>query len=59
MNTENPEACAYYLAKRPEAIARLWSLEASGQGLQVLKELNDLSAGLRFAGSTAQTGAGA
>src|SRR5215469_7378397 len=58
LNTPNPEACAYHLAKHPEMLARMWALESSGRPLDVMRELNDLSAGLRFAGNAATTGAG-
>jgi hypothetical protein len=59
MNLENPADVAYYLSKSPETLAKLWSLEASGQGVKIIEELNHISSGLRFQGNTAQTGAGA
>lgn len=58
LNVSNAPDVGYYLSRHPETIAKLWSLETSGQGVKALQELNDLSAGPRFQGSTAQTGAG-
>ena len=57
LNTPNPEACAYHLAHHPEMLTRLWSLESSGNGIQAMKELNDLSTGLRFTANASATGA--
>jgi hypothetical protein len=59
MNVQNPADVAYHLSKSPEILAKLWSLEASGQGVKIIEEINHISSGLRFQGNTAQAGAGA
>jgi hypothetical protein len=51
LNVSNAPDVGYHLSRHPELIAKLWSLESSGNGIQAMKELNDLSAGLRFQGS--------
>jgi hypothetical protein len=42
----------YYLAKNPGRIAKLWQLESSGRGDQMIAELNRISAGLQFHADT-------
>jgi hypothetical protein len=59
MNTSNAPDVGYYLSKHPEVVAKLWGLEASGQGVKVIEEINHIPSDLRFQGNTAQTGAGA
>lgn len=56
LNVSNVPDVGCHLSRHPELIAKLWSLESSGNGVKALQELNDLSAGLKFAGNTAQTG---
>jgi len=46
------------LSKSPETLAKLWSLEASGQGVKIIEELNHISSGLSFQGNVSQAGAG-
>jgi hypothetical protein len=38
-------------------MAKLWSLEASGQGVKIIEEINHISLGMRFQGNAAQAGA--
>jgi len=59
LNVSNAPDVGYHLSRHPETILKLWSLESSGRGIEVMKELNDLSAGLKFASNAAQAGAGA
>ena len=38
LNVPNAVDVGYYLSKHPETIAKLWSLETSGQGIKVMQQ---------------------
>jgi hypothetical protein len=59
LNIPNAPDVGYYLSRHPETIAKLWSLETSGQGIKVMEELNHISSGLRFQANATQSGASA
>jgi hypothetical protein len=54
MNVENPTDVAYHLSKNPEALTKLWALEAQGAGVRVIEEVNKISHGLSFRSSAHQ-----
>jgi hypothetical protein len=57
LNVPNAPDVGYYLSRHPETMAKLWSLEASGQGVKIIEEINHISLGMRFQGNAAQAGA--
>lgn len=48
LHISNPVDTVYYLSKHPEAVAKLWSLEGNGRGVEAIQELNDVSAHMRL-----------
>ena len=58
LNVSNATDVAYHLSRHPETIAKLWSLESSGRGVDAMKELNHISSGLSFQGNVSEVGAG-